>query len=237
VSHDLFISYSNVDSACAQTVCKSLEEAGLRCWIAPRDIAPGADWAEQIIDAMNGVRVMLFVFSLSSNASQQVKREIERAVHKNLVIIPLRIDNVLPSKSLEYFLSSQHWFDAFAAPLETYMEPLAHHVRAILRQGEGGGAPPMQAAPPRPAFVPSAAVPAGSPPASAPAIVPEALKFAEAALADYIGPVAGILVRRAAGKAARFADLADLLAAELDSGSDGERFIEACRRYAREHPF
>jgi hypothetical protein len=51
-----------------------------------------------------------------SNHSAQVRREVERAVHKQVQILPFRIEDVLPSKSLEYFLSSQHWMDAFPPP-------------------------------------------------------------------------------------------------------------------------
>ncbi len=235
MKHDLFISYSNVDSACAQAVCRSLEQAGLRCWIAPRDIVPGSDWAEQIIDAMNAVRIMLFVFSASSNASQQVKREIERAVHKNLVVIPLRIENVLPSKSLEYFLSSQHWFDAFAQPLESYMEALANHVRAIAQQGHD--TPPLALAEASSVRATPAPVAPRAASSAAPMVpvAPEALKFMETALADVIGPVAALLVKRAAAKAPDFDALTGLLAAELDQENDSKRFIETCRRYALQH--
>jgi hypothetical protein len=59
--------------------------------------------------------LMLLVFSASSNDSPQVRREVERAVHKQLPIVAFRIDDVLPAKSLEYFLSAQHWLDAFPA--------------------------------------------------------------------------------------------------------------------------
>ena len=93
-----------------------LEAQGLKCWIAPRDISPSADWAAEIIDAISAARVMLLVFSASSNRSPQVRREVERAVHKGVTVLPFRIEDVLPSKSLEFFLSAQHWLDAFPPP-------------------------------------------------------------------------------------------------------------------------
>jgi hypothetical protein len=51
----------------------------------------------------------VLVFSASAYASPQVRREVERAVHKGVSLLPVRIEDVLPSKSLEYFLSTQHW--------------------------------------------------------------------------------------------------------------------------------
>src|ERR1700743_2779499 len=107
-----------------------MEKEGLSCWIAPRDIAPSADWAAEIIDAISNARVMVLIFSSSSNASAQVRREVERAVHKQLSILPFRIENVLPSKSLEYFLSAQHCLDAFSTPREPYYAKLAVYLKA-----------------------------------------------------------------------------------------------------------
>ena len=74
--------------------------------MAPRDIEPGSDWSSSIIDGINGSRAMVLVFSANANTSQQIKREVERAVHKGIPIIPLRIENVVPEKSLEYFIST-----------------------------------------------------------------------------------------------------------------------------------
>ena len=112
----VFISYSQADRECAFELVGQLEEQGVQCWIAPRDITPSADWASEIMDAISAAQVMILVFSASSNQSPQVRREVERAVHKQLSILPFRIEDVPPSKSLEYFLSTQHWMDAFPPP-------------------------------------------------------------------------------------------------------------------------
>ena len=37
----VFISYSHTDKASADAACATLEQAGIRCRIAPRDIVPG----------------------------------------------------------------------------------------------------------------------------------------------------------------------------------------------------
>ena len=79
---EVFISYSQPDYDCAMELVARVESEGISCWIAPRDIAPSADWAAEIIDAISNSRVMILVFSASSNDSPQVRREVERAVHK-----------------------------------------------------------------------------------------------------------------------------------------------------------
>src|ERR1700749_789168 len=134
MSPPVFISYSQPDHDCAMELVERIERGGIQCWIAPRDIAPSADWAAEIIDAISGARVMILVFSASSNDSAQVRREVERAAHKKVSILPFRIENVVPSKSLEYFLSSQHWMDAFPPPREPHYARLVSHLKTRLSE-------------------------------------------------------------------------------------------------------
>jgi len=105
----IFISYSTANKDLTDKVCSEFESAGLVCWMAPRDIMPGADWAEAIIDAIDEAKTMVVVFTPEANESVQVKREIERAVSKNTAVLPLKLGDFAPSKSMEYFLSSHHW--------------------------------------------------------------------------------------------------------------------------------
>src|SRR5450755_2526881 len=133
MARDIFISYSQADRDCAFELTARLEGQGIDCWIAPRDIAPSADWAAEIMDAIAAARLMILVFSASSNQSPQVRREVERAVHKQLSILPFRIEDVLPSKSLEFFLSTQHWLDAFPPPREPHYARLCDYLKSQLR--------------------------------------------------------------------------------------------------------
>lgn len=137
---DVFISYSSKDHAVANAVVATLEARGLRCWLAPRDIVPGKEWSESIIEGIGQCRVFALIFSANSNASQQVVREVERAVNRKMPIIPFRVEDLLPSKSMEYFISSCHWLDAFRPPLDEHLEKLAATCRALLT----GTAPPRQ---------------------------------------------------------------------------------------------
>src|SRR5262245_43703688 len=99
MAFDAFVSYSSKDKAAADAVCAVLEVAGVRCWIAPRDIRPGGEYGAAIIDAIDRCRVMVLIFSSSANASQQILREIERAVSKGVAIVPVRIEDVAPTRS------------------------------------------------------------------------------------------------------------------------------------------
>jgi hypothetical protein len=217
MAHDIFISYSTKDKPTADAICAALEANGLRCWIAPRDILPGSDWGEAIIDAIHACRVMVLVFSGSSNASPQIKREIERAVNAGIPVVPFRIEDVLPSKTLEYFISTQHWLDALTPPLEQHLQYLATTMRAMLVQRVDGSeaevrepqlkpqpaattATPLPMAAPEPPATPPP--PATAAPAPAPAASAPGRKFASPVLIGILvlavaaATLAGVLWRR-----------------------------------------
>jgi hypothetical protein len=136
MAHDIFISYSARDKTTADAVCANLEAVGIKCWIAPRDVLPGIDWSAAIVNAISNCRAMVLVFSSSANASTQIKREVERAVHKGKVIIPFRIEDVEPSGALEYFISTPHWLDAITPPMEKHISRLVGTVRSLLDGSE-----------------------------------------------------------------------------------------------------
>ncbi len=163
MAHDVFISYSNHDKAVADAACAILENRGIRCWMAPRDVTPGMDWSAEIIDAIEASRVMVLIYSASANQSPQIKREVERAVSKGLPILPFRIEDVPMSKALEFFISSPHWLDALTPPMEQHLNYLAQTVQLLLSRKDQ--TPGVAAAAPRPVSTP----PPPRPPVAAPA--------------------------------------------------------------------
>ncbi len=142
-THDVFISYSahGEDKLVANAVCAKLESRNIRCWIAPRDATPGKPFAEEIIDGINKTNVFVLVFSRNSNTSPHIVREVGHAVSKGIPIIPLRIEEVDPDKSLEYFLSDTHWLDALTPPLNAHLEKLSDTVELFLGQNVGKDKP------------------------------------------------------------------------------------------------
>jgi hypothetical protein len=133
MAHDVFISYPHQDKTVADAACTKLETQGIRCWMAPRDIAPGADWAESIVEAIDGCRVMIIIFSAHTNQSKQVGREVQQAFDGEKPVVPLRIENVTPKGSFRYYMGSVHWLDALTPPLEDHLERLAISVRALVK--------------------------------------------------------------------------------------------------------
>lgn len=222
----VFVSYSQADRDAAFGLVARVESAGIDCWIAPRDVTPAADWAAEIVEAITAARVMVLVFSSNTNDSPQVRREVERAVHHRVTVLPFRIENVLPSHSLEYFLSSQHWLDAFPAPLEPHFARLAEYLRSLLRTE----APAPTAASSGSYVVPPSTADTGRVPVM---FDPAQLHRLESELAGYIGPLARHLVKRAAATAAGPESLIVLLGAEIESEPERRRFLATCRKLLR----
>jgi TIR domain/Jacalin-like lectin domain len=138
---DVFISYSTIDKATADATCAALESAGIRCWIAPRDVRPGTQYAAAIIDAIDSCQLMVLIFSSNANASVQIHREIERAASKGVPIVPVRIEGIVPTKSMEYFLGQIHWLDALTPPLAAHLQKLIETIKAILQVDATGRGP------------------------------------------------------------------------------------------------
>jgi hypothetical protein len=134
MAHDVFICHSSKDKKIADAICAKLEQNRIRCWIAPRDVVPGSDFAEAIVQAIHATKVTVFVFSEHSNVSPHVKHELERTVSLGLPVLPFRVDDVVPSPALEYFISSAHWLDALTPPLEQHIDRLVTTVAALLER-------------------------------------------------------------------------------------------------------
>ena len=55
-----FISHAHQYSSIAQKICSQLENNGISCWIAPRNILSG-DWAGSIMDGLSRADIFIFI--------------------------------------------------------------------------------------------------------------------------------------------------------------------------------
>ena len=206
----VFISHSSEDQSIALRWCEALERAGLPCWIAPRDIRPGAEWAAQIIEGIEGARSVLLLLGAAANRSSQVLREIERATHKSVPVVTVWLEKVQLAKSLEYFLSSLHWIGLDGSGFD---EQVLQVMRAL-----DGLTPRIEAPRPRAQKTSQLDLP------------PELLEMFDRELAQHVGPIAHALVRRAAQRAKDPSQLIELLAAEIDDAEGRADFVAAVRK-------
>ena len=149
MSHDVFISHDSKDKTIADTLCHALENAGIKCWIAPRDIKAGEKWANAITKAIKACRLMLLVYTKESNESSFVYSEVGVAASNNKIIIPFLVDDVrqVPmSDGLELYIKVAHWLDAYPnwrSKFSDLIQVVKHNIRPL------DSSPPPSSSPPR----------------------------------------------------------------------------------------
>jgi hypothetical protein len=107
-----FISHSTKNKVTDDNIVKNLEDNGIPCWIAPRNITAGTNYGAAISSGIRDCEVFVLVFSEHSNASDAVFREVQLAFECRKPIIPVRINNVPISDDLKFFLSGIQWVSA-----------------------------------------------------------------------------------------------------------------------------
>jgi hypothetical protein len=89
-----FVSYSRIDAAKeAPWLADTLAEGPTRfpLWVDKRELRPGEDWDEQIVEAIKTCRGLLFVMTTDSvRPNSMCKREWTRALKYKKPVIPLR---------------------------------------------------------------------------------------------------------------------------------------------------
>ena len=133
----VFISYASLDSAIAETACEALEKAGVTCWIAPRDVTPGAFYGDEIVHAIDAAKAIVLILSQNAATSPHVLREVERAASKRHPVISLRIDKAPIPAGLEYFLNTSQWLDASSGDTARALPKLVSAVQVAIQAPTG----------------------------------------------------------------------------------------------------
>ena len=130
MTHDVFISHSSKDKLTADAICHALEQNGVRCWIAPRDVKAGANYGAEIIQGIRKSQLLLLIFSSSSNISSAVHKEVETAFRNSKIIIPYRFEKTKISDDLDFYIAGNHWLDAY--PRDTTFSDLVINIKKLL---------------------------------------------------------------------------------------------------------
>jgi len=132
-THDIFISYASPNSAVADAVAAALERHGRKCWMAPRDVTPGAHYASEIVHAIDSAKAIVLILSQDAATSPHVLREIERATSKRHPIVTVRVDQAPLPAEFEYFLNTSQWLDASGGDATRMMPKLVEAVKSALK--------------------------------------------------------------------------------------------------------
>ena len=229
-SHDIFICYSSKDEATAHAVVRFLEGRGRKCWISSRDVRPGRNYQESIVQAIQTAKLIVFLFSDSSNRTGEVKKELSLASSFDVAVIPLRLSAAKPNSALLYELATRQWIDAYH-DLDAALEHMLAAVEETLRiglpaQDAAGSETSVQLEPselPRP--------PPNAERARPPIVAPgtEEFEALRALLARHVGPIAKLFVEKAATDAKSLDELCEKLANHVRATPDRSAFLRAAR--------
>ena len=155
---EVFVSYSRSDKDRVLELAAKLRAAGVTVWVDQTGIDGATMWGEQIVNALEGAKVLLLMVTESAVHSQNVAKEVVLISERKGHILPVHLEPTQIPPSLKYQLAGiQH--------IEHYVGGDAGEgLKAILRALERIGvtiAPPAEVKKPAPLLAESrlAAVP------------------------------------------------------------------------------
>ena len=140
-NHDVFISYSNENKQIADAIVADLEQHGIKCWYAPRDIVPGKSWTESARDAIKNCQIMIPICTADPASSQQVSGEITLAASEGKTIEPFPLSSDDINNAILNTPAGVHWIDAITQPLSMRIIDLREKIRPMIAAPDDAHAP------------------------------------------------------------------------------------------------
>jgi hypothetical protein len=226
----LFICHSSKDVALALEVVASLESHGLACWISARDVQAGQNYQEAIVNVLEHSRGVVFLFSENSNQSAEIRKELSIAGSTQAAVFPLRLSPIAPTGALRYELATRQWIDIFPDQ-ERALAKLAETIRKALPSRTNGPSVQADASPAVLNASVDDAAPA-SPPAPRPAILAvgsSEFQSVQVLLAHHIGPIAKLLMQKAAQDARSLDEFCETIAAHVKAPAERNAFLRTAQ--------
>jgi hypothetical protein len=231
----LFICFSSSDEAVALDVVRFLEAEGLKCWISLRDVPPGANYQESIIEALESAKGLIFLFSTNSDQSHEIKKELSVAASLKIPVVPLRLAPVMPTGALRYELATRQWLDIFP-DRERGFRQLVERTRGLFNSSEAAGAARSSASSTAAGFdegetslPPARSEPRHQVRPPVVAVGSQEFEAIRALLAHHIGPIAKVIMQKASTEARTADDFCERLAAHVKSETDRAAFLRQAR--------
>ena len=220
----------------------------MKCWISSRDVLPGHNFQEAIVAALEGASGIVFLFSEHSAKSTEIRKELAIGGSFKIPVFPLRLSQVVPSGALRYELATRQWIDIFPSR-DRALAKLALTIKSTLsgneakeevREIEGQQDRPVRPPAAQPETATAASIveqPASKKP-RAPIITVGSREFEaiRGLLARHIGPIAKVLVEKAAREARTPDEFCTKLAKHVAAPPDRHSFVRAVREQLTAKP-
>jgi len=130
MNHNVFISFSSKDIEIATRIHNGLTNRGVKCWISAKHVSFGGNYQNEIPDALAASSVMILIFSQNANSSPEIQKEMALAAQHQLTVIPLKIDDVIPSRGFAYNLATSQWVNVFP-DIEMILDNVALQINSL----------------------------------------------------------------------------------------------------------
>jgi len=146
--YDIFISYSTKENHQADRLCEVLENAGISCWMAPRNVLKEnkSNWPPSIAQAVRNARLMIILFSENSDSSNEVLREVTIASRHNVAVLTVNVDGS-DMNNLEYHLCTTQMIELGSKSIEQTSTEILSAARAILGESKPNSIAAVRAEP------------------------------------------------------------------------------------------
>lgn len=135
----VFISYKSEELAKAKAVAKYLEDRSIPCWMAPRNIPIGSNYAKEIPQAIRACNFFILMLSEKAQQSQWINREVSLAIGKNMEIMPLQLEACQLTDEYTYYLTNVQIY-----PLYEDQDHVLQEVVERICQMQGVSVPPIK---------------------------------------------------------------------------------------------
>lgn len=134
---DVFVSYTSVDKKTAYQLVEMLEDNGISCFIAPRNIDAGKAYAANLMKAINECKAVILIASAAINQSEHVLNEVDVIVEKKKALLPVFIEDFELNDDYRYYLGRKQWVIAYPESIDKYFSKImdavaeylpAHHI-------------------------------------------------------------------------------------------------------------
>ena len=139
----VFISYSTKDQLQAEAVRNVIEQNGITCWMAPRDIPGGSNYTKEIPHAIRDCQAFVLMLSQNAQNSPWVLKELDRAVNEGKIILPFQLEDITLNDEFNFLLTGAQRYDAYQKKSEA-LQLLISRIKAIIDPAPQTDAAPRQ---------------------------------------------------------------------------------------------
>ena len=130
----ILISYSNDSKKTAIKLSNKLETFGHKCWIEPRNIPGNTNRRKAVHEAITEAELVLMIFSKESDKSEDIMQQYDWAFEAEVPIVPFVVSDVSLSVSMQHFLNTHDWINAYDTNFDNAVEDLLDYLEEPSKQ-------------------------------------------------------------------------------------------------------